>query len=53
MASTPSPALVAALKGEFGKSYDGRKLWATTQQALVDLFAGRGESLVDVIQHVV
>ena len=53
MASTPSPALVAALKGEFGKSYDGRKLRPATQQALVDLFAGRGESLVDVIQHVV
>ena len=53
MTSTPSPVLVAALKGEFGKSYDGRKLRAATQQALVDLFAGRGESLVDVVQHIV
>ena len=51
--STPSAALVAALKGEFGKCYDGRKLRPATQTALVDLFAGRGESLVDVIQHVV
>ena len=53
MSSTPSPALVAALKGEFGKSYDGRKLRPSTQAALVDLFAGRGESLVDVVQHIV
>ena len=53
MSSTPSAALVAALKGEFGKCYDGRKLRPATQTALVDLFAGRGESLVDVIQHLV
>ena len=53
MTSTPSPALVAALKGEFGKSYDGRKLRPSTQSALVDLFASRGESLVDVVQHIV
>ena len=53
MTSTPNPALVAALKGEFGKSYDGRKLRPSTQSALVVLFAGRGESLVDVVQHIV
>ena len=53
MASAPSAAVIAALKGEFGKSYDGRRLRAATQQALVDLFAGRGGSLVDVIQHIV
>ena len=53
MSTSPSPALLAALRGEFGKSYDGRRLRPATQQALVDLFAGRGESLVDVIQHLV
>ena len=51
MSAAPSAALVAALKGEFGKSYDGRRLRPATQATLVALFAGRGEALVDVIQH--
>ena len=51
-AAPPNPAVVAALRGEFGKVYNGRRLRTQAQSSLVTRFAGRGESLVDVIQHV-
>ena len=52
-AATPAdPVLVAALTGEFSKVYGGRKLRAETVKGLVALFAGRGQPLVDVVQHV-
>ena len=44
--------MVAALRGEFAKVYNGRRLRTQAQAALVARFAGRGESLVDVISHV-
>ena len=51
-APPPNPAVVAALRGEFAKVYNGRRLRTQAQAALVARFAGRGESLVDVISHV-
>ena len=48
----PNPAVVAALRGEFAKVYNGRRLRTQAQSSLVQLFAGRGETLVDVISHV-
>ena len=52
-AATPAdPVLVAALTGEFSKVYGGRKLRSETVKGLVALFAGRGQPLVDVVQHV-
>ena len=45
-AAPPNPAVVAALRGEFGKVYNGRRLRTQAQSALVTRFAGRGESLV-------
>ena len=51
-APPPNPAVVAALRGEFAKVYNGRRLRTQAQAALVARFARRGESLVDVISHV-
>ena len=51
-AQPPNPAVVAALRGEFSKVYNGRRLRTQAQSALVTFFAGRGETLVDVISHV-
>ena len=51
-AAPPNPAVVAALRGEFAKVYNGRRLRTQAQAALVARFAGRGESLVDVISHI-
>ena len=44
-AAAPNPAVVAALRGEFAKVYNGRRLRTQAQAALVARFAGRGESL--------
>ena len=51
-AQPPNTAVVAALRGEFGKVFSGRRLRTQAQSALVSRFAGKGESLVDVISHV-
>ena len=57
MAAPQTPqdaAREAAIKGEFGKVYDGRKLREPLQQLLVAYFAGRqGESVADLRQLLV
>ena len=52
-AAAPAPARLnaageAALKAEFGKAYDGVRLRASLQTALVAHFAGKGVGLTDV-----
>ena len=41
-APPPNPAVVAALRGEFAKVYNGRRLRTQAQAALVARFAGGG-----------
>ena len=43
-----SAAAEAALKGEFGKAYDGVRLLGNVQAKLVEHFAAKGQSLQDV-----
>ena len=43
-----SAAAEAALKGEFGKAYDGVRLLGTVQAKIVEHFAAKGQSLQDV-----
>ena len=54
-AQTPQDAArEAAIKGEFGKVYDGRRLRDPLQQLLVAYFAGRqGETVADIRQLLV
>ena len=40
-----SAAAEAALKGEFGKAYDGVRLLGTVQAKIVEHFAAKGQSL--------
>ena len=52
-AGAPAPARLsaageAALKAEFGKSFDGVRLRPALQTALVDHFAGKGRGITDV-----
>ena len=57
MAAAQAPqdaARKAAIAGEFGKVYDGRRLRDPLQQAIVGYFAGRqGESVADIRQLLV